>query len=314
MKKIAVLMATFNGEAYLSEMLDSIVGQKNMDFICYIHDDGSTDATLEIIQNYIFRYPKIFFLLEDDRVLGSAKDNFFYLMEQVEADYYFFADQDDVWLPKKMKKTYSALKDLEKHSYAKAPLASFCDMYVTDEELNIVADSFVESIGRSMSHIRYSQILIDNPAAGCTMCINRSCRDKALEIKNRENVEMHDVWCLLVAAVFGRVCAVEESLSYYRQHEKNEMGAAHESLGEKVSRNISDASEGKMMSEKEAFCRQKFLLAEEILKLQDVPEREREVLKTFIHPEKQSRFSRILFLKKNEFNRRSHSIWLWFWL
>ena len=64
MKKIAVLMATYNGEAYLAEMLDSLAAQKNVEFCCYIHDDGSVDGTLDIIQNYIFRYPKIFFLLE----------------------------------------------------------------------------------------------------------------------------------------------------------------------------------------------------------------------------------------------------------
>ena len=314
MKKIAVLMATYNGEAYLAEMLDSLAAQKNVEFCCYIHDDGSVDGTLDIIQNYIFRYPKIFFLLEDDRVCGSAKENFFYLMEEVEADYYFFADQDDVWLPDKMEKTYAALKELEKRSYDKAPLAAFCDMYVTDQNLNVVYPSFIQSIGRSISHTKYTQIVIDNPAAGCTMCFNRNCRDKALEIFDKNNVEMHDVWCLMVAAVFGRVCGVDEPLSYYRQHEHNEMGASHEDIGQKIQRNMEDAGEGALLSGKEAFRRQKFLLAEEILKLRDVPKKEAQILETFVHPEKQSRFQRILFLKKNEFNRRNHSIWLWLWL
>ncbi len=307
-------MATYNGEKYLEEMLDSIVEQEDMEFICYIHDDGSTDATLEIIQNYIFRYPKIFFLLEDDRVCGSAKENFFYLMEEVEADYYFFADQDDVWMKDKMKKTYKAIKELEKHSYDKAPLASFCDMYVTDEKLHILHDSFAQSIGRSVSRTKYTQILIDNPAAGCCICMNRYCRDKALEIDNKDMVEMHDVWCLLVAATFGRVQGVDEPLSYYRQHEHNEMGATSEDISDKVKRNLKEAAEGSAKSSKEVFRQQKFRLAREVLKLKDLPQKEKEVLETFVHPENQSRIQRILFLKKNEFNRRYHSIWLWFWL
>lgn len=314
MKKIAVLLATYNGEDYLAEMLDSLVAQEDVEFCCYIHDDGSVDGTMDIIQNYIFRYPKVFVLLEDDRVCGSAKENFFYLLKEVEADYYFFADQDDVWLPKKMKKTYDAIVELEKHSYDRAPLACFCDMFVTDSALNVIHKSFIQSIGRSITHTKYSQILIDNPAAGCCLCINRFCREKALTIKDRKNVEMHDVWCLLVAAVFGRVCSVDEPLSLYRQHDKNEMGAIHETFGEKLSRNSQNAISGSLSSEKERFRQQKFLLAKEILKLEDVPAQIRDCLEKFIHPQNQSRFFRILFLKKNDFNRRDHSIWLWFWL
>lgn len=314
MKKIAVLMATYNGEAYLAEMLDSLAAQKNVEFCCYIHDDGSVDGTLDIIQNYIFHYPKIFFLLEDDRVCGSAKENFFYLMEEVEADYYFFADQDDVWLPLKMKKTLDALTKLERRSLDGAPLACFCDMFVTDDRLNVIHKSFIQSIGRSIIHTKYSQVLIDNPAAGCTMCINRACRDKALTLQNRDNVEMHDVWCLLIAAVFGRVCTVDEPLSLYRQHENNEMGAVQESLGEKIKRNSADALEGDFSSQKEDFRQQKFALAGEILKLKDVPPNIKETLERFVHPKEQSRLARMFFLRKNDFNRRDHSIWLWFWL
>ena len=314
MKKIAILLATYNGEAYLQEMLDSLVEQKDISFCCYIHDDGSCDATLDIIQNYIFQYPKQFVLLEDDRVYGNPKENFFHLLNSVEADYYFFADQDDVWLPNKMQKTFSEMQALEKRSYDKAPLACFCDMFVTDENLQILHPSFIQSIGRDISHVKYTQILIDNPAAGCTMCINRVCRDIAISIDQISNVEMHDVWCLLVAAVFGRVSFVDEPLSYYRQHGHNEMGAHEEGLGEKIKRNTSDAASGEFSNEKEAFRQQKFLLAGEILKLSNIPEKEKQVLEIFIHPEKQSRINRICFLKKNEFNRRYHSIWLWFWL
>ena len=313
MKDIAILLATYNGEKYLWQQLNSLFSQTMQNFRLVIHDDGSTDNTAEIINEYREKYPdrvEVFY----GHSCGGPKENFLWMLGRVEADYYLFCDQDDVWLPNKMKKTYDAIRELEKHSYDLAPLACFCDMFVTDSSLNVIHKSFIKSIGRSITHTKYSQILIDNPAAGCCLCINRFCRDKALTISNRKNVEMHDVWCLMVAAVFGRVCTVDEPLSLYRQHDKNEMGAVHENLGEKITRNSCDALSGNLSSEKEKFRRQKFLLAQEILKLGDVPGEIRECLESFIHPEDQSRIARILFLWKNDFNRRDHSIWLWFWL
>jgi glycosyltransferase involved in cell wall biosynthesis len=96
---IAILMATYNGEKYLGEQIDSLLAQTNMDWQLYIHDDGSTDNTQAILQEYAQKHSNIH-ILEYESQRGAMK-NFLSLLQRVEADYYMFCDQDDVWLKQK---------------------------------------------------------------------------------------------------------------------------------------------------------------------------------------------------------------------
>ena len=92
--RIAILMATYNGAVYLRAQLDSLMSQTRRDWTLYVQDDFSTDSTLDIIREYQQRYDNIR-LLEHTSQLGPMK-NFMSMLEQVEADYYLFCDQDDV--------------------------------------------------------------------------------------------------------------------------------------------------------------------------------------------------------------------------
>ena len=111
MKNIAILLATYNGGQYLREQLDSLFAQTNQDFRIVIHDDGSTDNTVEIINEYKEKYPERIEVL-DGKPKGTPKANFMYLLSEVEADCYFFCDQDDVWLPTKVEESLKAFKNL----------------------------------------------------------------------------------------------------------------------------------------------------------------------------------------------------------
>ena len=103
--KIAILMATYNGEKYICQQIDSILSQTCKDWELYIHDDGSTDHTIAAVESYVEKYPDKVHLI-DGKSTGGAKYNFFYLFSKVEASYYMTCDQDDVWLEKKIELTY----------------------------------------------------------------------------------------------------------------------------------------------------------------------------------------------------------------
>ena len=100
-KRLAVLLATYNGGQYLKEQLDSLLAQSYKDFAIYITDDSSKDNTIEIVEEYQKNYPETISNIENTKKFGSAKGNFLNLAKSVESELYIFSDQDDVWLPNK---------------------------------------------------------------------------------------------------------------------------------------------------------------------------------------------------------------------
>ena len=110
--KIAILMATYNGEKYICQQIDSILSQTCKDWELYIHDDGSTDNTIAAVESYVEKYPDKIHLI-DGKSTGGAKYNFFYMFGQVEAPYYMTCDQDDVWKPDKIYLTLQKMEALE---------------------------------------------------------------------------------------------------------------------------------------------------------------------------------------------------------
>ena len=128
MEKVCVLMSTYNGEKYLKEQIESILNQENIEVDILIRDDGSTDNTLNILENYTQKYKNIRYYTGEN--LRSAKSFMNLLFTVKEYDYYAFSDQDDVW---KKNKLYTAVSKL-KEGY---------DLYggkksIVDSELNIL--------------------------------------------------------------------------------------------------------------------------------------------------------------------------------
>ena len=138
---IAILMATYNGERYIKEQLDSLTRQTYPHWHLYIHDDGSTDHTPEIIRTFAQEHPHIN-ILEYESQKG-AKDNFLSLMKKVAADYYMFADQDDVWHEEKIEISLDRMKELESQ-HPKKPIIVYTDLYVADAECRRIVLENVE--------------------------------------------------------------------------------------------------------------------------------------------------------------------------
>ena len=300
-----------------------MLNQTYTDFVCYIHDDGSTDGTLEVAEEYAALHPGRFCILRDGVSHLGAKGNFFHLLASVEADYYFFADQDDVWMKEKIKRLLESIRKLETSALAPGPCAVFCDMKVTDEKLDVIHESFIRSLDRDGAYHSYQEIIMDNPAAGCSMCFNRACRDAAVfatAIDEKERlkkavrlVEMHDVWVLFTASLLGNIEVIDEPLVYYRQHGKNEMGAHRETLAAKAQRNMEGIFSGELATKKKAYYDNAKNLARAGLLLCDLPEDKKTVLEGFVGLSDMTRPARISFLKNNGFRRKKRSLWIWLW-
>lgn len=220
--KIAILMATYNGEKYICQQIDSILSQTCKDWELYIHDDGSTDNTIAALESYVEKYPDKIHLI-DGKSTGGAKYNFFYLFGQVEAPYYMTCDQDDVWLDKKIELTYDKMLTIE--NKADVPCLVYTELRVVDSELNTIADTMSGYQSLDCHKRTINQFILQNSVTGCTMMINRALRDKMLHITDIDNTIMHDWWAALVAAQFGKTAFIDEPTILYRQHGDNSLGA-----------------------------------------------------------------------------------------
>lgn len=222
-KEIAILLATYNGERFLREQLDSLMSQSYKDWTLYVQDDLSTDATLAIIHEYQKRYGNIV-LLQNDKKL-KAKNNFASMLQQVEADYYFFCDQDDVWLTDKVKHTLQVMFDCEAANVG-LPVIVHTDLKVVDSELTTIADSFWDYTCVSPNKLNsFNKLCVRYLVTGCTMLLNRAVRDISVPIP--ENACMHDVWCVLSTVKNGGILkSLDEVTILYRQHSNNVLGAS----------------------------------------------------------------------------------------
>lgn len=220
---IAILMATYNGAAYLGEQIDSVLAQTSSQWHLYVHDDDSVDGTPEVLAQYMKRFPQQITVLHYP-AQGGACRNFISMLEAVEASYYMFADQDDVWLPEKVERTFARMRDLEIRD-GRCPILIHTDLYIVDAALQVLSPSFVRDQQIRIDRIKtFEDYASTNTVTGCTalfneqakLCMKRPC-DKAM---------MHDSWiCLSVAACGGVVDYIDEPLVKYRQHGTNALGA-----------------------------------------------------------------------------------------
>lgn len=220
--QIAILMATYNGERYIKEQLDSLLQQTCQQWTLYIHDDGSSDKTTTILQQYAQQHSNIH-VLEYESQKGAMK-NFFSLLKIVEADYYMFCDQDDVWLKEKVAISFEEMKRLES-TYQGRPIIVYTDLYVTDAELNITYDSFWQEICLHPEFItNFDEIAASTAVTGCAMLFNKPAKDSIIFPAKRAT--MHDAWitaCTLKNN--GLIHPIAKQLVFYRQHEGNCIGA-----------------------------------------------------------------------------------------
>lgn len=229
---VTVLLAAYEGEKYLREQLDSVLGQTVKDLKILVSDDGSRDATPEILAEYAKQYPERVFLKsrneadrESDRKNGfpPGAGNFFWLLSQAEDGYVMLCDQDDVWKREKAEKLLSRVKMLEARYGESYPVLVHSDMVVADQNLEEISPSFFAYQKCDPKRTRFSETLAENPATGGAVMMNAALLSFLRE--KPDFCVMHDWWISLTAACFGVISCVREPLSYYRQHGDNTLGA-----------------------------------------------------------------------------------------
>lgn len=214
-KRIQILMSTYNGEKYLKEQLDSFVNLDNFEEVkVLIRDDGSTDSTLEILDEYRLKYG--FEIIKGINIgLNKSMMNLFKECD-MECDYFAYSDQDDIWLSDKL---ILASNMLDKMPKEKPLLFSSCSE-VVDQNLKYISNTAYPSRG-----IDFYNAMIQNIARGHTQVFNlemiKEIRNKKFSI---DKIYYIDWWIYLIATGIGKIIFSHTPTVKYRQHKENVIG------------------------------------------------------------------------------------------
>lgn len=216
MKRVLILLSTYNGEKYIKEQLDSILRQKDVYVELLVRDDGSTDRTSVILSNYN-RYNNFSWYQGENIGVGAS---FMELVKKCKyADYYAFADQDDIWLEDKLRRGIDILLKEDDSQ----PL-----LYASNQMLIDEAGNFIGKRYNFCPNLDFKNIVLNNELAGCTMIFNNTLvellRNTCPEM-SFFSVRIHDAWISIVASLYGKILWDNEAYIFYRQHEGNVVGA-----------------------------------------------------------------------------------------
>ena len=210
MKKVTILLSSFNGEAYLEEQLGSIVAQKDVQTNILVRDDGSSDHTCDILDQWQQKANLSWYRGEN---IGPARSFMDLLRQAGDSCYYAFSDQDDYWLSDKLKVAVDKLE-----LYEKRPALYFCQTELVDKNLNRVNSVIIHP------RLSFGEALVYQFVGGCTMVMNRALRNIILRY-NPQYLSMHDVWIYDVAQAIGAHVVFDHIPHIlYRQHGGNVIG------------------------------------------------------------------------------------------
>lgn len=215
--KVIILMATYNGERYLAEQLDSICAQTHKNWEIWVSDDGSSDSTRQILSDYQARLGEDIIHIHEGPHKGFAA-NFLSLVckKNLDATYYAYCDQDDIWTTNKLERAINCLK-------------------ITPDNLPALYCGRTNLVNENGNTIGYSPLfqkkpsflnaIIQNIGGGNTMVFNKASLNILQEAGKTINIVAHDWWTYLVVTGAGGVTFYDpQPTLLYRQHESNMIG------------------------------------------------------------------------------------------
>ena len=215
----AVLLATYNGEKYIKEQIDSILEQSDVNVTIFISDDCSSDGTMDIIKDYQKNNINIILLPKKER-MGSASQNFFRLIRDIDCtkfDYICLADQDDIWYKNKLNRASTKIKEKKLDGYSSNVTAFW-------------RNGKQKLIDKSNKEVKWDY-LFGSAGPGCTIVLPANIAaqfQKKLIVKKdiTKTIDLHDWLIYSYIRSYGLKWYVDlESSMLYRQHENNEFGA-----------------------------------------------------------------------------------------
>lgn len=220
MAKVLVLMSTYNGEAFLREQIDSILGQTDCDVDLLVRDDGSTDRTIDILNEYMDKGKLKWYTGENLQpgrsfmnLLVNASENY---------DYYAFSDQDDVWKPNKM--------------FAAAKMIGVSDRPIMYCGNALLVDCNLESLGHLCNNYILKPnllgVLVGGGIQGATIVVNKVLKRRFGKEILDVNIKMHDYYVSCVClSMGGKILYDETPYLLYRQHGDNVVGVNKSLVG-----------------------------------------------------------------------------------
>lgn len=223
MEKIDILLATYNGEKFVKEQIESILNQTYENFNLIISDDASTDNTLNILEEYEKKDTRIK-VFKKERNEGLI-DNFEFLLKNVTSDYFMFSDQDDIWKKDKIEKSINKLKE-ENSGLV------YTDLEIVDEKLNVIYPSYwkyKQIYKKIIKYNNFEALYLNNFVTGCTILAKSKYIKDILPLPRNSKFVLHDYWTALIISAKDKISYVEEPTIQYRQHKNNRVGSSRKS-------------------------------------------------------------------------------------
>jgi glycosyltransferase involved in cell wall biosynthesis len=218
---LSIALATYNGEAYIGKLLDSIIHQTRLPDEIIISDDASTDSTLKVVEDFMRLSPIPIRLHRNQERVGSTP-NFEVAIRACNGDIIFLCDQDDVWYPEKIARIEECFVNDKKAGIV------FTDANVVNKDLCPYGTKLWERIKfspREQKNIEIDPLMVllkHYVVTGATMAFRSSFLDFILPIPK---VWTHDAWIALMVGFSSHFIALPVPLIAYRQHSNNQIGA-----------------------------------------------------------------------------------------
>lgn len=222
--KVAIVLATYNGGAFLKEQLDSVYNQSDVEFNLYCSDDSSTDSTIDILKDYKFKKNNFFY--EENSGKSGPANNFLNALNLVnDEDYVIFCDQDDSWLPHKIS---SLLNYADENIRFDVPGLAYCDAFVANKELD---ECSIRMYGENHTYPKTIEELLylNGGVQGASMIINKAMITEMLNYSGY--IYMHDQLATFLAVINNNISYYNKPFMLYRQHASNVIGRNTSILG-----------------------------------------------------------------------------------
>jgi glycosyltransferase involved in cell wall biosynthesis len=226
MPQLLILLASYQGSAFLDQQLLSIRRQTYQDWRLLVRNDGDDPDARALVSRHAEQDSRVEWLVEDNVQRLGPVGNFGRLLQlakQRDCQYFALADQDDVWLETKLARQLMRLQEREAQLGLNVPLLIHSDLCVVDDALHPLYASFIER--RQLDPLpALATLLVQNSVSGCSCVGNRALLELAIPLP--ECAAMHDWWLALCAVGGGELLYLDEPTVYYRQHEQNAVGAS----------------------------------------------------------------------------------------
>lgn len=284
-QKIDILMATYNGESFIRQQIASIQNQTMADWELYIHDDGSTDKTLDIIRDFALQDKRIV-LIEDGVSFHEPASNFMSLLKHAQSDYVIFSDQDDIWLENKLEVMYQEIQRYD----AQFPVAVYGNSYIYNSCNNEISGRSILVPPAGLGTV----LFMNGGIQGCAVMMNRPLYKICQEYSGF--LAMHDHVVTLAAFTFGRMIYIDQKLMLYRRHDQTVTDVAFRNFGDKI---VSFVHNRKPVIDRKHF---KAIQAFYDFYSEQMAEKERNLFLHFLKMEKMSRLRLMCTILRYPFN------------